>query len=406
MSFDASALWSDRIKSAELPSSYLTSGAQIVHNFDQGSPDPTLFPAADLLRIAQLVADRDSDEAFTYYATSLGYRSMFLGWTPLREEIARYVGRREPTTPDPDELIVVNGSSQGIALAANAFLQPGDAVVTEALTYVFAPTYFSRTGATVFAADLDGDGMDPESVDAIFRQAKADGLNPKMIYTIPTGQLPTGTIMPLDRRRRLTEIAQKWNVIVVEDVIYSPFQYEGEVIPSLYSLDPDGRVLQTDGFAKTVAPAIRIGWMLGSDSAIRGLELARQDLGSSMWLMRIMAQYLREGLLEPHIARSVPAYRRKRDLVDDALHEHCEGYVRWSPPKAAFYFWLELSDALDWQAVRAEMSKAGIAMRPGQYLNRAGGPSHLRLAFGHVNAAQLAKGIARLGEVMREVSAS
>jgi 2-aminoadipate transaminase len=336
-----------------------------------------------------------------YFDKDYGYKAMFLGWDPLREQIARYLGGREGRTPDVDEIIVVNGSAQGIGLAGNVFLAAGDAVVVEAATFPYALQYYTQAGATIFAAEVDGDGMDPESVDERLQEAKRQGLTPKMIYTVPTGHLPTGSIMSLGRRQRLLEIASAWNLVIVEDTIYTPFQYEGEKVPSLWSLDTEGRVLQSDAFSKTIAPGTRIGWMTASQSSITGMAKIRQDLGVSMWLMRILHQYLSEGRLEPHIETSVGVYREKRDAVELALQEHCSAYLSWNKPKAAFYYWMRLSDNVDWDRVREEMYRAGIAMRPGErFLGHDDGPKHLRMAFAHLPIKEAVDGIAKFGEVL------
>jgi 2-aminoadipate transaminase len=400
MTFDSAELWTSMARRGNAPY-FFKNPEHITFDFDQGTPDPLLFPVDDFARIAREVIEEVGPRAMDYFDKDYGYKAMFLGWDPLREQIARYLGGREGRAPDIDEIIVVNGSAHGIGLAGNVFLAAGDAVVVEAATFPYALQYFTQAGATILAAEVDGDGMDPESVDERLQEAKRQGLTPKMIYTIPTGHLPTGSIMPLERRQRLLEIASAWNLVIVEDTIYTPFQYEGEKVSSLWSLDTEGRVLQSDAFSKTIAPGTRIGWMTASQSSIIGMAKIRQDLGASMWLMRILHQYLSEGRLEPHIETSVGVYREKRDAVELALQEHCSAYLSWNKPKAAFYYWMRLSDNVDWDRVREEMYRAGIAMRPGErFLGHDDGPKHLRMAFAHLPIKKAADGIAKFGEVL------
>ena len=403
MAFDARTLWNATAGTLD-PPYFFKNPPHITYDFDQGTPDPTLFPLDDFTRISRQVIDRDGPPAMDYH-DDYGYKAMFLGWDPLREQIAQYLSLRESRVPEIDEIIVVNGSAQGVGLAGNLFLERGDAVVVEAATFPFALKYFAQAGATIFAADIDADGLDPASVEEQLKAAKQQGLRPKMIYTIPTGQLPTGTIMPLERRRRLLEVASEWNLIVVEDCIYTPFQYEGEKLPSLWSLDTEGRVLQSDAFSKTIAPGTRLGWMIGSVSAVTGLATVRQDLGASKWLERILHQYLSEGLLPPHIERSVDSYRVKRDQVEAALKEHCGDYLSWNTPKAAFYYWLRLDEAVDWEHVRDEMYNSGIAMRPGErFVGHDEGPKHLRMAWAHLPIEEAVAGIATFGEILAKAS--
>jgi 2-aminoadipate transaminase len=401
MGFDSTSLWSSKTKGGSPPYFY-KNPPHVVYDFDQGTPAPELFPLDDLERITADILRTDGALALDYVDPAYGYTAMFLGWDPLREQIARYLSARESRTPKIEEIIVTNGSVQAVALAANTFLEPGDAVIVEGATFPFALRYFAQNGAKVFGAEVDGDGMVPDSVERKLREAKDQGLKPKMIYTIATGQLPTGTIMPLARRERVLELAREWNTMILEDAIYNPFQYEGEVQPTFWSLDTEGRVLQSDAFSKTIAPGTRLGWMLSSQTSTLGMATARQDLGSSMLLMRVLARYLEEGLLEPHLVKSRELYKVKRAAVESALREHCADYVSWRQPKAAFYCWLELSDAVDWDKVTKAMFDQGIVMRPGElFIGQETGPKHLRMAWGHLPVDELQAGIAKFGEVLK-----
>lgn len=400
MTFDSKTMWTPLAQGD--PPYFFKNPDHIKYDFDQGTPDPNLYPMDELARIAREVLERNGPKVLDYTDPDYGYKSIFMGWDPLREEVARYLGSREARTPDIDELILVNGSANGVGIASRAFLEAGDAVIVEAATFPFALRYFGQAGATVFGAAIDADGMDPDSVAEKLAEAKKQGLRPKMIYTIPTGQLPTGTIMPLERRRRLLELAEEWNVLVLEDTIYNPFQYEGEVVPTLWSLDTTGRVMQSDSFGKTIAPGTRIGWMLGSPSTTLGMATVRQDLGASPWLMNIVHQYLTEDRLLDHIAKSVELYRSKRDVVERALEAYCGDFVSWDTPKAAFYYWLRLSDQVDWEKAKSEIDKAGIAMRPGErFIGQQDGAMHMRMSFGHAGKDELEMGMKTFGETLR-----
>lgn len=373
----------------------------ITFDFDQGTPDPELFPLTDLLRIAGEVTAREGAASFDYFDKRYGYKAMFLGWDPLREQIASYVGQHSGRTPDIDDIIVVNGSAQGIALAANLFLDANDAVFVEAATFPYALKYFQQAGARVFPVEVDADGLDPDALARQLQRARSEGAPPKLVYLIPTGQLPTGTVMPLERRRRILDLASEWDLVIIEDNIYAPFQYDGDPVPSLWSLDTEGRVLQSDAFSKTIGPATRIGWMTSNSVVAEGMARVRQDIGTSLWLMEILAQYLGEGLLEPHIAQSLGVYRAKRDAVEAALTASCRDLVSWTPPKAAFYYWMRLSDGVDWEYVRQEMFDAGVAMRPGErFLGDAGDGKFLRMAFVHLPTETAVSGIRLFGDIL------
>jgi len=398
--FDASSLWADRAR-LDPPPFLHKAPDHIVYDFDQGTPDKELFPKQDLDRISHEIISTSPSDVLDYFDHEFGYGTMFMGLEALRAEIAAMVGRRQGRTPEIDEIIIVNGSSNGVSLAGQTFLQSGDAVILEAATFQLASRFFRQSGATPIYAAIDDDGMIPESVEERIQWARANGLRPKMIYTIPTGQLPTGTIMPLERRRRLLEIASTHDLMILEDAMYEPFQYEGERVASIWSMDTEGRVLQSESFSKTVAPSTRTGWMIGSRSAILGMSAVKADLGNSLWMMKTLAQYLKEGLLEPHIARSVEVYHRRRDLADAALAEHCGEYLTWRTPRAGFAFWLTLSDDMPWEEVSRGMFDEGIAMRSGErFLGSDSGAKHLRMSFPHQSDEGLAKGIATFGRVL------
>src|SRR5262249_31748154 len=154
----------------------------------------------------------------------------------------------------------------------------------------------------------DDDGMDVDEVERRLEELRARGLRPKLIYTIATFQLPTGTCLSLARRRRLIELARRWQVVVLEDNGYGELRFEGTRLPTLLELDDTGLVIQSDSFSKTVVPGIRLGWLAGSPEAIAGVAAVRQDLGVSQWMSRIMAEYLAEGKLDPHIAAANRVY--------------------------------------------------------------------------------------------------
>jgi 2-aminoadipate transaminase len=294
-----------------------------------------------------------------------------------------------------------SGSVQVIALAINAFLDAGDGVVVESATFPYAQRFMEMRGAHIESAGLDRDGMIIEELEQRLGELQAHGSRPKLIYTVPTFQLPTCVCMPLDRRRRLVEVAQKWGVVVIEDAVYTDLRYSGEPIPSLLSLDDSGLVIQSHSFSKNFVPGIRIGWMAGDHDMIAGMAAVRQDLGVSQWMSRMMAEYLRQGRLDPHIARANEVYRRKRDVAAQAVRDHCAPWVHFDVPDGGFYLWLELSDEVDWEKARVDAVNGGVLCRPGEvFMGKEDGARYLRLAYSHVSLAELERGIAILGKAI------
>jgi 2-aminoadipate transaminase len=228
-------------------------------------------------------------------------------------------------------------------------------------------------------------------------------VKPKVIYTIPTYQLPTGTCMSLERREQLVALADEWGVLVIEDNCYWELYYDRKPPRTLLSLDRTGLVVQSDSFSKIFAPGVRMGWIVGSDEALKAVGSVRQDLGVSQWIARALELYLRDGKLEGHLDRVRELYTRKRDVTLAALEEHCSSYVSFRKPSGGIYFWLELTDDVDWERVRATMLNDGVACRPGErFSGDDSGRRYLRVAFLQVPEEEIERGIAVMGRALRE----
>ncbi|CAB4754847.1 unannotated protein [freshwater metagenome] len=332
-------------------------------NFDQGLPDPRYFPVERLKRHLVATLDEHGRDALRYFSTG-GASEMQYGYLGLRDELARWMARRDGRELDPEGIALVNGSTDGLALAVNAFLGPGDGAVVESATYPHTKRYMAMTGAVVRSAALDDDGLDIGSVEEQLVRLRADGLRPKLIYTIPTFHAPTGTVMPLERRRALIALAAKWQVMVLEDNCYYEFAYGTPPPPTLLALDESGFVLQSDSFSKYVAPGLRMAWLAGHPAAIKAIVRVRQDFAVSQLLARALERYLAAGDFDAHLVALRGHYREKRDATRDALWKYARPWVRFREPAGGFYFWLELDERVDWDRARAALADQGIAFRP------------------------------------------
>ncbi|MDF1604683.1 PLP-dependent aminotransferase family protein [Nocardioides sp. YIM 152315] len=385
----------------------------VTFNFDQGLAAEETFPIADLQRVMTTVLDRDRGRALEY--VSLGYDAerdkilypptqgeLALGYPGLRAEVARWIGRTQGVAGlDADHVILTSGSVQAIALAVSALLNPGEGALVEKATFPYAMRFMQMRGADVRAVEIDEHGLVPDSLVQRLGELERDGVRPKLLYVIPTFQLPTCVVMPEDRRRRLLEIAEEWNLVVLEDSIYADLRYGGEPVPSLLSLDTGGRVLQSHGFSKNLAPGLRLGWISAAPALVRGLAAVRQDLGVSQWTSRAMELFLVEGLLDPHIAAANQVYRRKRDVAVTAVRRHCGDLVTFDVPDGGFYLWLRMGDDVDWVKAQHEAAERGVFCRPGErFLGERDGQAFLRLAYSHAADDEIERGIAVLGEAI------
>jgi 2-aminoadipate transaminase len=416
MTVNLTDLYSDLAKGGP-PLFFPDPPTKVTFNFDQGIAGQETFPVDDFRRLSGQILDRDEGRALEYI--SFGYDAdedqiiylstyieLVLGYTGLREQLASWVGARQGVDwLTADSFICTSGSVHAIALAINALVNPGEGVLVESATFPYALRFMDMRGAEIRTVDLDEHGLVVESLEARLEEMAAAGIRPKLLYTIPTYQLPTGSVMPLERRQRLLEVAEKWNLVVLEDAIYSELRYEGEAVPSLLSLDKTGLVIQSSGLSKVLAPALRLGWISGRPEMVAALAAVRQDLGISQWLCRLTEAYLAEDLLDAHIERANDVYRSKRDVAAAAVREPCGDCVDFELPSGGFYLWLALRDNFDWEAAAAAAGRAGVFCRPGEtFMDADTGKGYLRLAFSHAPEHELRRGIKALGEAMAQAA--
>ncbi len=355
-------LWSERARA--VPAAAPVPPGPVAVNFDQGLPDPLLFPVERLAQHLSATIAEQGDDALRYFGRG-GPSEMQYGALGLRDALARWMGRRDGRALDASQVTLVNGSTDGLALAVNAFLGPDDGAVCEAATYPYTRRYIGATGATVRTVPVDEHGMVVDAIEAELEALQASGVRPKLIATIPTFHSPTGTVMPLARREALIAIAERWQVLVLEDNCYYEFAYDQPPPPTLLALDGAGLVLQSDSFSKYVAPGLRMAWLAGHPAAVEAVTRVRQDFAVSRLVARTLERYVDAGDLDAHLASLREHYRRKRDRTAAALRQHCGRWVRFAVPAGGFYFWVEIDPAVDWDAARAALAEQGIAFRPG-----------------------------------------
>jgi 2-aminoadipate transaminase len=381
----------------------------ITFNFDQGVADEKTFPLADLERLGAQVAHETGPSALHYIDFTgpwSGYQDMAYGHLGLREALAAQIQRQQGRSVGADGVLCTSGSVQAIDLAVQSYLNPGEGVVVEASTFGWAVKSIRAVGGVLETVPLDDDNINPDDIEARFAEFQRAGVRPKLIYAGLTFQAPTGTVMPADRRRRLLEVIQKWGVIMIEDNVYYHLNWDGLEIPTLFSMDDSGLVLQTCSFSKSVMPGIRLGWVTGTPAALAPIAQTRNDLGVSQWLARIMQLWLQEGSFDPHIARIIPHYRHKRDAAVAALREHCGDFVQFRVPQGSFYVWVRMADGIDWPQVQQLAFKEGIYFRPGErFTNDPEGRRFFRMSFALNTAEEIDNGLRALGGIMRQCSA-
>jgi 2-aminoadipate transaminase len=365
-------------------------GATDVITFSGGFPAPETFPVEVLGELTSRLLTTDAAVALQYSPTE-GLASVR---DALRDRLQRVEGRR----PAEDELMVTSGGIDAMELLAKSLLDPGDAVVVEAPTYLGAIMAFRSYEADVLGVPMDDDGMDVEALSDLL----AGGLRPKLLYTIPEHQNPTGLTLSLERRRALVERCREHRILILEDVAYRELGFSGERLPSLWSLAPD-LVVQAGTFSKTFFPGVRLGWAVGPRSVIARMAVAKQNSDQCAGALgqRLIEEYLRGGHLDDQLERSRALYARRCDLLLQALEAHMPEGVRWTRPQGGFFTWLTVGDAVDTVALTGHAAEARVAYVPGPPFHpAAGGRNELRLAFSRVAEDDIDEGVRRLAHLI------
>jgi len=361
-----------------------------------GFPDPATFPADVLDEIVARLL-RDDPGVALQYAPSEGIPS-------VREYLLQRQEGLQGRRPALDELIVTSGGMECIALAGLSLLDPGDAVVVEAPTYLGALMAFAGLEASVTGIPMDEDGL---CVDALAERL-ADGWRPKLAYVIPEFQNPSGRTLSLERRHALVELCRRHGVLILEDVAYREISFDGGALPSLWSLAPDV-VVQAGTFSKVFCPGVRLGWAVGPAEVIAHMAAAKQttDQCAGGLGQRMVEAYGRAGHFERRLPQARALYASHWRAVERALQRTMPPEVRWSEPTGGFFTWLTLPPGLDTVALRPAAIEAGVNYVPGRPFYADGrGENELRLSFSHLAEAELETAVERLAAVIAAQAAA
>lgn len=357
-----------------------------VINFSGGFPDHSLFPTEILESLIEKLLHDDAAVALQY-APSEGIAS-------TRDALAGQLARSQGRRPGAAELMVTSGGIDAITLIAKSMLDAGDTVVVEEPSYVGAVTGFTSFDAAVAGVPIDAGGLDVGA----FADLLASGVRPKLLYTIPEHQNPTGWTLAPDRRSALIELCRRHGVLIVEDVAYRELGFANDPAPSMWSLAPD-IVVQAGTFSKTFFPGVRLGWAAGPAEVIAQMVFAKQnsDQCSGALGQRLVEEFIRGGYYDDHVARARALYRQRAATMTRALEASFAGtQARWSEPDGGFFSWLRLP-GVDTTALAAHAREANVAFVPGAGFF-AGPPDteHVRLSYSRVSEPDIAEGITRL----------
>jgi 2-aminoadipate transaminase len=361
-----------------------------------GLPDTSTFPPDSYASLMKTVAAESCARALQYGPTE--------GLSRVKGCI-RDVMDAEGMEIDADEVLVTTGGQQVIDLVCKTLIDPGDVVVAEAPTYPGAVPTFCAYQAEVVQVTMDRDGMRIDELEATLDELERSGRRPKFIYTVPNFHNPAGVTMSLERRRELVQIAAERELLVLEDNPYGLLRYEGTPLPTLRSLDGGEYVIYASTFSKILSPGVRLGWAAAPRPVLAKLNIGKQsaDLCSSSISQYFVAAYFDSGPWEQYVRSLIEIYRRRRDVMLDALAEHFPREAEWTHPEGGLFIWATMPAYIDTTDLLARALEQHVAFVPGRaaYVDGRGG-SEMRLNFSGVDQEQIREGIRRIGEVVRE----
>ena len=361
-------------------------------SFAGGLPAPELFPIEEMKVVAVKVLEESGRQALQYSPTE--------GFGPLRDKIAARMSKVGVAAKGTD-ILITTASQQGLDFAGKVFLNPGDYVVCESPSYLGAINAFKAYQCQFIEVETDEDGMLIEDLEK--KLAAHD--NVKMIYVIPDFQNPTGRTWSLDRRKRLLEIAGKYDLPVVEDNPYGELRFEGEMLPSIKSLDTDGRVIFLGTFSKTFCPGLRVGWVCAQEDILNKFITVKQgaDLQSNSMTQRELDMFMELYDLDAHVEKIKEVYRKRRTLMMETMSKYFPNEVTYTYPNGGLFTWAVLPPELNARDLMLKAIEKNVAFVPGgSFFPNGGRENAMRLNYSNMPEDLIVEGIKRLGEVLHE----
>ncbi len=352
-------------------------------------PDEELFPVEPFREVLDRVLRKEGKTLLQYGPAA--------GHPPLRAYIAERI-RERGVAADAENVLIVNGSQQGLDLICRSLLDPGDRVALETPTYTIVLPLLAQYHAQMEPIPMTERGMDLDALETVLERSR-----PKLVFTMPTFHNPTGLTMDLDSRRRLLDLSARYSTPVVEDDFDSELRFEGGTLPPLKALDERGSVLHIGTFSKGLFPGLRLGFVVAPPPVVAALGRSKliADYHTSLLLQAAVLEFCREGLYDRHLKRLVAIYRGKSRSLIQALERFFPANVSWTRPEGGFAFWVTLPEGLSADAILEESARSGVLFTPGSnFFARGEGDRYLRLSISRVASARIEEGIERLGAIL------
>jgi len=380
-----------------LPPAAARWNGRVKFDFTGGNNDPDRLPLEGLIAAAESVLRREGRKLAIY-----GVDNGPQGYRPLRDFLVGKLKADAGIACTADDIVLTSGSNHGLDLVNAMFLTRGDTVIIEEDCYQSAINRLNRIGTTIVGIPLDKDGMRMDVLSNVLDDLKRKGTRPKYIYTIPTVQNPTATVLPVERRQEMLRLAHVHGVPIFEDDCYADLTWSGQRPPAIFAMSERGGVIHVGSFSKSIAPALRVGYVVASWDVMSRMLALKTDAGSGALEQMVLAEYCTRNFTK-HVPELGRGLRAKLETLMESLRQHFGPAVEFDDPKGGIFLWVKLPDGVDTMKLYESALAKGVAINPGQQwsVNRERSRSRLRLCFASPSHEEIHEGIAALAEVCR-----
>lgn len=383
----------DNIKASEIRELLKLTQMPEIISFAGGLPAPELFPIEALKRASLEVLEQQGQMALQYGPTE--------GYEPLREKIVERM-KKVYVDVNLDQVLVTSGSQQGLDFAAKVFINPGDKIICESPTYLGAINAFKAYEPDFIEIETDDDGMIMEDLEKVLKTND----DVKFIYAIPDFQNPSGKTWSIERRKELLNLANKYNIIIIEDNPYGELLFEGEIQPSIKHYDTEGRVVFLGTFSKILCPGLRIGWVVADEEILNKFIMVKQgaDLQTSTISQMQVNSFLEIYDIEEHIEKIIALYRKRRDIMLKTMEEEFPKEVKYTYPKGGLFTWVILPEHMNSKKLAKKALERKVAFVPGDsFFPNVPKENTFRMNYSSMDEDRIVEGVKRLGEVIKEM---
>ncbi len=365
-------------------------------SFAGGLPAPETFPVEDIKEIVMEILDKNGPDGLQYGTTE---------GDPLLRKLLVERHNRQGLNIGVENLIITTGSQQAIDIIARILIDPGDYVLCGLPSYLGGLNAFSVYGAKLKGISLDEHGMKTDELEETIITLKELGKKIKFIYVIPDFQNPAGITLPDSRRIKIIELAEKYDLLIVEDSPYREVRFEGEAQKLMNELDKSGRVITLCTFSKIFAPGFRVGWVIGNPDILERMVMAKQtaDLCTSPFVQKIIALYIQKGLLDKNLTKTIELYRERRSFMVECFKKYMPSEVRWTEPQGGLFLFVTLPSNIDADIIFKKAIEKNVAFVAGStFFCNNSGHNTMRINFSYSNNSDIETGVKRLSLVIKE----